>query len=194
MNDYYKIELDKASTFECNIKVEGASLKKTKVNLIMESDDFSLKFKGDIDEDGKITVPLSKLKGVIDENKKGNLYLEVIADDTYFTPYETEYITEMSKKVEVVSVKNKKTPVLAETRQPKVTVQNVKDSKSNLILEHTKTIAHQIISSKLNISNSKDKSKILEIVLNYLHKHNINESINKDIIYTLFKVISKIKK
>jgi hypothetical protein len=48
MNDNYKIQLDKASTFECNVKIEGASLNKTKANLIVESDDFSLKFKGSV--------------------------------------------------------------------------------------------------------------------------------------------------
>jgi hypothetical protein len=62
MNDNYTIQLDKASTFECNVKIEGVSLNKTKANLIVESDDFSLKFKGDIDASGKITVPLKKLK------------------------------------------------------------------------------------------------------------------------------------
>ena len=47
MNDNYKIQLDKASTFECNVKIEGASLNKTKANLIVKSDPI-FKFKGSV--------------------------------------------------------------------------------------------------------------------------------------------------
>ena len=197
MSDNYTIQLDKASTFECNVKIEGVSLNKTKANLIVESDDFSLKFKGDIDASGKITVPLKKLKGILDENITGNLYLEIIADDTYFTPYETEYITEVSKKVEVVSVNNKtkgQTTLTESKNKPVVTVANVKGSKSNLVLEHAKTLTHTILSENINISNPHNKDKILGIITSYLGKHNLNENINKNIISTLFRIIAKIKK
>jgi hypothetical protein len=197
MSDNYTIQLDKASTFECNVKIEGVSLNKTKANLIVESDDFSLKFKGDIDSTGKITVPLKKLKGILDENITGNLYLEIIADDTYFTPYETEYITEVSKKVEVVSVNNKtkgQSTLTESKNKPVVTVANVKGSKSNLVLEHAKTLTHTILSEKINISNPHNKDKILGIITSYLGKHNLNENINKNIISTLFRIIAKIKK
>ena len=197
MSDNYTIQLDKASTFECNVKIEGVSLNKTKANLIVESDDFSLKFKGDIDSTGKITVPLKKLKGILDENITGNLYLEIIADDTYFTPYETEYITEVSKKVEVVSVNNKtkgQSTLTESKNKPVVTVANVKGSKSNLVLEHAKTLTHTILSENINISNPHNKDKILGIITSYLGKHNLNENINKNIISTLFRIIAKIKK
>ena len=94
----YTIQLDQTKNFECNLKIQGASLKKSKINMIIEGDDFDIKLKGTIDSTGQVTIPVKKLKGILDENVKGNMFLEVIADDTYFTPYKTEYLTEISRK------------------------------------------------------------------------------------------------
>ena len=194
----YKIQLDKASDFECKIKVSGASIKKTKVNLVVESQDYSLKFRGTIDENGKITVPVSKLKGILEENQKGNLYLEVIADDTYFTPYETQYETEVSRKVEVISIngKNKETLVEEETpviKKPIIEISDVKQDNTEIILEHTKNIIKEIASKKLNVFKVSDNKLVVESIKSYLNKNNIDNALNKDIMANLYNVISKIK-
>lgn len=194
----YKIQLDKASDFECKIKVSGASLNKTKVNLVVESDDYSLKFKGSINENGKITVPVSKLKGVLDEGKKGNLYLEVIADDTYFTPYETQYETELSRKVEVVSVNGKNKESLVEEekptiKKPMVEVSEVKQDNTAIILEHTKNIVKKISGNNLNVFKTSDKPQIIKTIQSYLLENKVNDTLNKDIMANLYNVISKIK-
>ncbi len=95
----YTITLDTAKNFECTLKIQGASLNKSKVNLVIESNDMDIRCRGTITEKGKVSIPVKKLKGILEENSKGKMYLEVIAEDSYFTPYKTDYITELSKKV-----------------------------------------------------------------------------------------------
>ena len=80
----YKLFTDKSELFECDIKLEGASLSKSSARLVVETSNYSLLFKGNINSSGKCEIPIRKLKGLIDENTKGNIRLEVIAEDTYF--------------------------------------------------------------------------------------------------------------
>ena len=44
----YKLFTDKAELFECNIKLQGASLKKSKARLVVETPEYSLLFNGNI--------------------------------------------------------------------------------------------------------------------------------------------------
>ncbi len=44
----YKLFTDKPEVFECNIKLEGASLKNSQARLIIESEDVNLMFEGTI--------------------------------------------------------------------------------------------------------------------------------------------------
>ena len=97
----YKLFTDKPEVFECDIKVEGTSLNKSKARLVIETKDYILLFNGDINSSGKCRIPVKKLKGLIDENSKGNIRLEVIAEDTYFTPWESNFEVQASKKVTV---------------------------------------------------------------------------------------------
>ncbi len=83
----YKLFTDKPELFECNIKIEGASLKNSQARLIIETEDLSLLFNGTINKDGKCTIPVKKLKGLLEDNTEGQIKLEVIAEDTYFTPW-----------------------------------------------------------------------------------------------------------
>jgi len=87
----YKLFTDKSELFECDIKLEGASLSKSKARLVVETSDYSLLFNGSISSGGKCEIPIRKLKGLIDENTSGNIRLEVIAEDTYFTPWESDF-------------------------------------------------------------------------------------------------------
>jgi len=97
----YKIFLDKSKTFQCNVDIEGASLNESQARLFLETDNYSLTFKGEISSDGVVKIPISKLKGVLEENEKGKISLEIIAEDTIFVPWEGEYETDISKKVAV---------------------------------------------------------------------------------------------
>ena len=97
----YKIFIDKAKLFECDIKIEGASLDQSEVRLCLEAENFNLIFKGEINRNGDVKIPIRKLKGILKEDFIGKISLEVIAEDTLFVPWESEYQTSLSKKVEV---------------------------------------------------------------------------------------------
>ena len=87
----YKLYTDKIENFEAKIELSGASLKQSKARLVIESADFDLMFKGTITSDGNVKVPVKQLRGLIDENTKGTIKLEIIAEDTYFVPWESTF-------------------------------------------------------------------------------------------------------
>jgi hypothetical protein len=97
----YKIFLDQSKTFECDIKIEGADLNKSEVRLLLEAENFTVTFKGSIKSNGTVKIPINKLKGILKEDYTGKISLEVIAEDTVFKPWESQYHTDISKKVEV---------------------------------------------------------------------------------------------
>ena len=72
----YKLFTDKTELFECNISIEGASLRNSSARLIIESNDVNLLFNGKLDSSGKCQVPVKKLRGLLDENTKGNIKLD----------------------------------------------------------------------------------------------------------------------
>ena len=98
--NYYPVYKDKYENFTCNVSVEGAKLNNTKARLILESEDWNLVFEGDIDQNGKCTIPIKKLS-VLDEGTIGKIRLEVIAENTIFSPWEDDFKVRLSKKVEV---------------------------------------------------------------------------------------------
>jgi len=193
----YTIQLDQTKNFECNLKIQGASLKKSKINMIIEGDDFDIKLKGTIDSDGQVTIPVKKLKGILDENVKGNMFLEVIADDTYFTPYKTEYLTEVSRKVEVISVNGKSKESLTESEsvnvtdsKPKVTISDIKNDDALLIKEHVNRINKNITRSNLNIFKKEDKAKVIKTIQNYLTENKVENSLYNKIMTELYTLLS----
>ena len=97
----YKLYTDKQEIFECKIHLEGASLTKANSRIIVETQDLKLMFEGTIDKDGNCKVPIKKLRGLVSENDKGTMRLEVIAEDTYFNPWESEFEVGTAKKIKV---------------------------------------------------------------------------------------------
>ena len=126
----YKLFTDKTELFECDIKLQGASLKKSKARLVVETPDYSLLFNGKISSNGKCEIPIRKLKGLIDEDTVGNIRLEIIAEDTFFTPWESDFEVDTNKKVQV-EVKSQESKAILET---KVNVK-VKNTKQITITE-----------------------------------------------------------
>jgi len=115
----YKILLDKNKLFECDIKIQGASSNNTQVRLVLETDEFSISFKGKIEND-RVKVPISKLKNILKENYTGAISLEVIAEDTFFVPWTETYETDTHRKVEVFFNKDKE--IIKEHKKPTVSV------------------------------------------------------------------------
>jgi len=186
----YKLFTDKSELFECDIRLQGASLKKSKARLVVETSEYSLLFNGSISPKGKCEIPIRKLKGLIDENTIGNIRLEVIAEDTFFTPWESDFEVETSKKVtvEVKSQENKK-----QILETKVKVK-VKKTKPITITEkqHIINLFKILIKENINLKNiSFKRNKLNNIVATYLKENTVN---NKEkIINGVLKVLNKKK-
>jgi len=189
----YKIFTDKTEVFECNIQLEGASVKKSQARLLIESDDLSLVFKGEISSDGKCKIPIKKLKGLLDENTQGNIKLEVIAEDTYFTPWESKFMVETSKKI-TVEVKSQESPVNIITEsKPKITIDKVKTTQSIQESKHVLKIIGLLRKENIHLDNiSKNKVKLNTLIETYLKRNNINPNNIGLIIEGVLKGLSKI--
>jgi len=128
----YKLLKDKNNEFQCEIKLEGTNAKDAKVRLFLEADGCEYSFTGQI-KDGECTVPMGKLKKYENLLESGKIRLEVIADDTLFVPYESDYQLEVEKRV-TVEVKQFDTT----TKKPLVEVkvqEPVRVGKKNPITE-----------------------------------------------------------
>lgn len=97
--NFYPLYKDKGENFQCDIYVEGAKTDETITRLIVETDDWSLMFPGEI-RNGKVNIPIRKLS-ILEEGQIGKVRLEVIAEGTLFIPWEDEFKIKMSKKVTV---------------------------------------------------------------------------------------------
>ena len=120
----YKLYTDKKEIFECNIFLEGASLTQATSRIIVETQDLKLMFEGTIDKDGNCKVPIKKLRGLVSEDTKGTMKLEVIAEDTYFLPWESDFEVDTAKKIKV-EVKQQSKPLIKSSK-PKMVVREVK--------------------------------------------------------------------
>ncbi len=161
----YRLFIDKAEIFECDIKVEGTSLNKSKARLVIETQNYSLLFNGKIDSSGKCSIPIKKLKGLIEENSKGNIKLEIIAEDTYFTPWETTFEVEASKKVTVEVKSQEEKPTITES---KVEVTEVKNEINDLDRDHVLNILKLLVKEDINLENLHlQKNKINKIIATY---------------------------
>lgn len=98
----YNLYTDKPNKFNCNIEIEGTSLSKSKVRIVVESDDMTYLFNGKIENNGICEVNIPKTKNFLTEGSKGLMRLEVIADDVYFEPWSSEFTVKTNKKVNVM--------------------------------------------------------------------------------------------
>jgi hypothetical protein len=125
----YPIYLDKSENFICDVSVEGASLKDTKVKLLLESSEWNIFFDGIVENTGKCTIPIKKVN-ILSEGLVGKIRLEVIAENSVFYPWEEEFICKMSKKVIVKVQENsnftkKQTPIKEKERGVQVKIRKI---------------------------------------------------------------------
>ncbi len=102
INMIYNLYTDKPNKFNCNIEIEGTSLSKSKVRLVVETDEISYMFNGRIENTGICEVNIPKTKHFLPEGTQGLMRLEVIADDVYFEPWSSQFNVKTNKKVNVV--------------------------------------------------------------------------------------------
>ena len=163
----YKLFTDKSELFECDIKLQGASLKKSKARLVVETPDYALMFNGSISKGGKCEIPIRKLKGLIDEDTTGNIRLEVIAEDTFFTPWESDFEVETSKKVTV--------EVKSQTTKKPIVEAKVKVTTSEQ--QHVVNLLKLLIKEDINIKNiSYKRNKLNNIVATYLKENTVKNT------------------
>jgi hypothetical protein len=104
--NFYPLYKDKGENFSCDIYVEGAKTDETITRLIIETEDWTLMFPGEI-KNGKVNIPIRKLN-LFEEGQRGKIKLEVIAEGSVFIPWEDEFKIKVSKKVSVSLNENKK--------------------------------------------------------------------------------------
>ena len=144
----YTLYSDKTNLFECDIQLEGASLNDASARLIIESEGTNLMYKGDIDSQGNCKISVPKLKNIIKEN--GNLKLEVIADDMYFNPWNSEFNLKASKKLTVEVKQQKKTPIIESKPKVKVNIidETPKKSKRKVVESQKQKINKKLLTKK----------------------------------------------
>ena len=185
----YKLFTDKNELFECSISLQGASLKKSKARLVVETPEYSLLFNGTISKSGKCEIPIRKLKGLIDEDTSGNIRLEVIAEDTFFTPWESDFEVDASKKI-TVEIKSQTTKKPIVEAKVKVKVKNEKPTLTEK--QHVINLLKLLIKEEININNISYKcNKLNNIVATYLKENTINNT--DKIIDSVLKYLEKKK-
>jgi hypothetical protein len=102
----YKLYRDKSEAFICDMEISGANPSNSKARIIIECQDLTYMFEGTIDATGKCKIPLRKMS-FLEENQRGIIKLEVIAEDTIFTPWEDNFVAVSSKKVAVKVIESK---------------------------------------------------------------------------------------
>ena len=186
----YKLYTDKQENFECKLQLEGASLKKAFARIILESDDMNLVFKGTIDKTGKCSIPIKKMKGLLDESTKGAMKLEVVAEDVYFQPWQSEFIIETAKKlsVEVISQSKEK------SSKPQITISEVKKNlpkpKTQKIITTTQPInilVNGLTKRGITVENiSKRRAEILPFLERYAEKIGVDKKkLVSEVVYRL---------
>ena len=180
----YKLFTDKNELFECNISLQGASLKKSKVRLVVETQDYSLLFKGNINSKGKCEIPIRRLKGLIDEDTTGNIRLEVIAEDTYFTPWESDFEVETSKKVTV--------EIKSQTHSKPILEAKIKNQITTSEKQHVVNLFKILVKEDINIDNiSFRRNELNNIVATYLQENTVKNT--DKVINGVLKVFEKQK-
>ena len=139
---------------------------------------------GSVDKDGNCKVPIKKLKGLIGENTTGNMKLEVIAEDVYFKPWESDFIVETSKKV-TVEVKEQKV-----SNKPKIQITEIKQKPKKAVKKKINIIENTVKKLKNNgvtfntIKENKEKfiPMLNEFAIKTKYKNNRLEFVKKVLI------------
>ena len=183
----YTLHTDKTETFECSLALEGASLKNAFARLILEVEGLNVMFNGTINENGKCSVSIDNLKKIFPKSCEGNMFLEVVADDTYFSPWKDTVELKPSKSltVEVISAKKE------EKIGPKIMVNEIRgiEKKHPEIVDEFVGILQK--NKKIKTLSDKKISESIEPILN-TYFLNIGEPYNKNVMVEILKEIRNV--
>lgn len=182
----YTLFTDKAENFECNIDIEGASISDTQARLVLESKNINLLFEGSVDANGRCSIVIPKLKDYLKESKEGTMRLEVIAEDTFFSPWEDSFELKASKKVQVEVLSNKEDLIKEGKPSIKVSMPAKKVEEKKPIQEKVvqtkkpKVDNHGVIIAKLlerrgiTLNNvAKNSNKVNTVLEKYFKTYNV---------------------
>lgn len=177
----YTFYTDKQEVFECKLDLEGAKLTDSRARLVLESSNYNLLFYGKIDENGKCEIPVKKLKSLLAETDTGKVKLEVIAEDTYFEPWNDTYNVKTSKKV-TVEVVSKDTKPLTEK---KVTVTAVQQTPT---VDRTSQFLKLLEKKNITLKNIKQNIKTLQTLSElFSKKFKLSETEKRTIVEGVIK-------
>jgi hypothetical protein len=179
----YILYTDSPKLFSCNVDISGASLSDTKARMFLETKDFNLVFNGTINSSGVCEVTIPKLDGLVREGLSGKVKLEIIAENTVFTPWESDAVIRVNKKVTVSEIKmdttsNPTTNSINETTKSvnvKVTLptENKVKQKPKLTEQEVLNYANKL--KKIIEVNSKNEfTNTTNILTTYSKMHNIS--------------------
>ena len=149
----YTLYSDKNNIFECDIQLEGASLSQAFARVIVEGNDLNLVFNGNINNDGNCRIEMPKLNML---KEGGEMKLEIIADDMYFNPWNSDFELKKSKNITV------------EVKQPKDNIIKENKAKVRVNINQQKPISKKQVKSKKTIKESKFTKQDLKNLLNKL--------------------------
>ena len=159
----YYLFTDKPNKFNCNVEIEGTSLSKSKVRLVVETNEMTYMFNGRIESNGVCEVNIPKTKHFLPEGTVGLMKLEVIADDVYFEPWSSEFGVKTNKKVNVVVEEqqiDEKPKLKVEVFQPK---EEIKPEPIKKEISNTKKVISKNITENKEVTlTKKDLLKILQ--------------------------------
>lgn len=155
----YYLYTDKPNKFNCNVEIEGTSLSKSKVRLVIETNEMTYMFNGRIENTGICEVNIPKTKHFLPEGTVGVMKLEVIADDVYFEPWSSDFGVKTNKKVNVVVEEqqfDEKPKLKVEVFQPKV------EEKKTQVVPKIEEKKKKVNESKEIILTKNDLLKVLK--------------------------------
>ncbi len=179
----YTLYTDKQENFKCNIGVEGADISKTTARLVLENKNVNLMFEGKVSKDGTCIIPIKKLKNILPEGIEGTMKLEVVADDTFFSPWEDSFSVKVNKRVTVEVTNDTRKSRIQETKiNVQVSNQPKPKKKSSVRVQKQKRTHSQIMSEVLNkkginLNNfSKHMDTTLPLIEKYIKRYKVKDS------------------
>jgi hypothetical protein len=179
----YNIKLDKVQLFECNVKVEGSSLSKTRCQLVFEAKTgISYVIPGKLDSYGTCKADLSILKDIFKEQTEGKIKLEIISNDLLFTPWQDSYTALYENKVVIDEVKS---------IQRKSEVQVAPVIKENInYKKELKSFCSFLNKNKITLYNlNENTAKVTKYIQNSAIK-NLSETKRSDFINAILYVLN----
>jgi hypothetical protein len=168
----YTLWVDKPELFEAKIQLFGAAVNKSFCRLVAESSEWNFIFKGTIDEHGKCSIPINRMRSVLQEGATGKLKLEVIAEDTYFVPWESPFEVKQSKNVTVEVVSQQKSVPVVENKikvevKEQTPIVEQKIDRRKYLKNFTRTMLQEGITFEYFVNNMK-KKRIQNLVNEHL--------------------------